>query len=133
MKVLRILLLLVFGISLFSSCSKSHDPVSVPVSDLSGKYEGKFGTGTNSPSSFFGFNIKQNGTLEEISSSGEVIGTGTWTITGNNFTGSYHYIFPATSFFKVAGTYDASSKKISGTWGYGSSDKDGGKWFMTKQ
>lgn len=133
MKLLKIVFLFALGLSVFTSCKKDKDTITVPVADIAGKYEGKFGTDNNNPSSFYSFNIKQNGTLEELSSSGEMIGTGTWTLNGNSFRGSYHYIFPATSFFVVTGTYDAHSKKITGTWGYGSNDKDGGKWHMTKK
>ena len=93
MKLLNIFLLLVFSTLVFSSCHKNNDAPTVPATQLAGKYEGKFGTGSNTPSAFYAFNIKENGVLEEIKSSGEVVGVGTWTITGTNFRGSYQTTF----------------------------------------
>lgn len=133
MRILTTVFLSVFFIASITSCSKDKDPVSVPTTEFAGKYVGKYGTGNNTPSVFFSFNLKQNGTLEELDETGEVIGTGAWSISGNTFHGTSHYIFPLTNFFALTANYEASKKKLTGTWGYGNNDKDGGKWYMTKQ
>ena len=133
MKLLKIVFLFALGLGVFTSCKKDKDPVTVPSSQFSGKYEGKYGTGNNTPIVFFSFNIKQNGTLEELDETGQIIGTGIWTLDGNIFEASSHYVSPATNVFALIASYDASSKKLAGTWGYGDNDKDGGKWNMTKK
>ena len=133
MKLFRIVFLFAFLLSVFASCKKDKDPITVPPANAAGKYEGKYGTGNNVPSVFYSFDLKQNGTLDELDEKGEIIGTGTWKITGSSFTASTHYKFPATSFFALTAFHDASAKKLTGTWGYGSNDKDGGKWHMTKK
>ncbi len=135
MKLFKFLLIAFLSAALFTACNKDKDDtvINIPASELTGVFEGKFGTGSNNPSSFYSFNIKADGTMEELGSGGTVNGTGTWTITGNVFRATHHYTFPATSFFVTTGVYDPATKTISGTWGYGSSDSDGGKWYMTKK
>jgi hypothetical protein len=133
MKLLKIVFLLAFGLSLFTSCKKDKDPVTVPSSQFAGIYVGKYATGNTTPIVFFSFNIKQNGTLDELDETGQVIGTGTWTLNGNTFKATSQYVSPATNVFALIASYDASSKKLTGTWGYGHNDKDGGKWHMTKK
>lgn len=132
MNALKFIFLFAIGFHLFLSCKKGNDQP-VIANDISGVYEGKFGTGTNNPSSFWSFRLKANGELEELSSDGTLTGKGTWTLDGTTMQASYHYLFPLTSFFSVTATYDASTKRFSGTWGYGSSNIDGGKWYMTKK
>ena len=134
MKQLKFLFVLVLGITLFASCNKDKDDVvSIPATELTGVLEGKYGTGTNTPSSFYSFNLKADGTMQELNSAGEINGTGTWTITGTTFRATHHYLFPANAFFVTTGTYNTATKTITGTWGYGSNDSDGGKWYMTKK
>jgi hypothetical protein len=124
---------LLAGIIGFYSCKKDKQETSTPATEIAAPYEGKFGTGTNTPSSFYSFNLKEDGTLEEVNNAGVVVGKGTWSIQGNSFQGYYHYLTPVTSTFSVTATYDQAAKKLSGTWGYGSSNQDGGKWFMVKK
>lgn len=133
MKILQWILTSLFGLFLLTSCKKDKAEVNIPAAEVAGVYLGKYGTGSNTPSSFYSFSIYADGTMQEINSNGQVVGTGTWTINGNVFRASYHYLFPLTAYFVATGTYDATSKKITGTWGYGSSESDGGKWHMTKQ
>lgn len=133
MKLLQWILPSLFGLFLLTSCKKDKAQVNISATEVAGVYIGKYGTGNNNPSSFYGFNLSANGNMQEINSGGEVIGTGTWTINGTTFRATYHYTFPATAFFVATGMYDPSTKKITGTWGYGNSDSDGGKWHMTKK
>lgn len=133
MKLFKFLFLFVFGITTFIACKKDKGNTTIPVADIAAPYAGKYGTGNNNPSSFFSFNVKAGGALEELNSSGGVIGTGTWNFSGNIFTAFYHYLTPATAFFSVKAVYDPSLKKLTGTWGYGASNNDGGKFYMTKK
>lgn len=133
MKIVKIIFLSILSIGFFAACKKNKDDIQIPVAEVAGMYEGKYGTGNNTPSTFYSFNLKADGTMEELASDGEVKGTGTWGMSGNTFTANHKYTFPANAFFVSTGTYDASAKKITGTWGYGSSNSDGGKWYMVKK
>lgn len=133
MKALKFFLLVVSGINFFVACKKDKQDTAVTKAEVAGIYEGKYGTGNNNPSSFYSFNLKADGTMEELNGDGSVKGTGTWTLNGNIVTATHKYQFPANAFFISTGVYDAGAKKISGTWGYGSSDNDGGKWYMTRK
>lgn len=133
MKKFKNLFLFLLASLVLISCKKDTNPPTNP-NTIAGTYEGKFGTGDNTPSSFFSFNIKPNGILEEISNTGEVLGTGIWTISGSTFQGSYDYNEPSNNSYSVKATYDASAKNLTnGTWGYGNNETNGGKWNMTKK
>jgi hypothetical protein len=133
MKLLQWILTGICSLYLFTSCSKDKEQVIETAVVSPGVYEGKYGTGNNTPSTFYSFRLNGDGTMQEIDVSGNVVGTGAWTINGTTFRASYHYIFPATAYFVATGTYDQATKKISGTWGYDDNDKDGGKWNMIKK
>lgn len=132
MKHLQFIFLLVLSIGSLVACKKDKEDINIPASMVEGQYEGKYGTGNNNPSSFYSFNIKANGVLEEVSNTGNVVGTGTWTISGETFKGKYLTTFPAAS-YSVKATFDVATDKLTGTWGYGDSETDGGKWFMDKE
>lgn len=133
MKRLQFIFLFVLSTVLFTACKKDKNDPEVSSGEVAATYEGKFGTGNNSPSSFFSFNVKPDGVLEELNSSGSVKGKGIWTISGNTFQGTTHDLFPVTNFYSYRATYDAATKKLTGTWGYGNNETDGGQWHMTKK
>lgn len=132
MKRLQFLFLFVMSCGLFTACKKDKDPINIPASMIEGAYKGKYGTGSNNPSSFYSFNLKTNGILEEVNNTGTVVGTGTWSISGETFKAKYLTTLPAAS-YSVKATFDVATDKLTGTWGYGNSETDGGKWFMEKQ
>jgi hypothetical protein len=132
MKQLKFATAFLLSFLLFASCKKDKAAIELSKAEIAGVYAGKYGTGDNTPASFYSFQVKEDGTMHELNSSGQIIGTGAWTITGTSFRASYHYTFPSTSFFVASGTYDPATKKLTGTWGYGSNDSNGGKWHMTK-
>ncbi|HVF81635.1 MAG TPA: hypothetical protein VM884_06860 [Flavisolibacter sp.] len=133
MKSLKIFFFFALITNVFLACKKDKPDVVLSKAEVAGIYEGKFGTGANNPSSFYSFNLKEDGTMVELGNTGAVKGTGTWTLKGNTVTATHKYTFPANAFFISTGTYEAGERKITGTWGYGSSDNDGGKWYMTKK
>lgn len=133
MKRLQFLFLFVLCIGLFSACKKDEVEQPVTSSGVAGLYEGKYGLGSGSSVVFFSFNLKPDGVLEELDETGAIIGKGIWTITGKNFYGTSNYLPPATNKFAVKATYDATAKKLTGTWGYGNNDANGGNWHMTKK
>ncbi len=113
------------------ACSKSTDePGTVSIE---GVWTGKYGTGNNKPSSFYSFNIKANGVIEELDANGKVKGKGIWQLDNNKILmASYYYLPPANTEFSVLGAFNAAEGKILGNWGYGESVTDGGTWEMTK-
>eukprot|EP01035_Chromulina_nebulosa_P058173 gene58173-79673_t len=118
MKKFKNLFLFLLASLVLISCKKDTNTLTSPHT-IAGIYEGKFGTGNNTPASFYSFNIKPNGILEEISNTGEVLGTGIWTISGSTFQGSYDYDEPSNNSYSVKATYNASAKNLTnGTWGY---------------
>jgi hypothetical protein len=120
----------------FTSCSKNSDDVQPPASTsqtVAGKWVGTYGFGNDAPTIYFAFNIKANGTIEELNKSGQSKGSGTWSLNGNAFTAKYTWVAPYNTVFSVAATYNAATKKLTGTWGYDNSSTDGGLWEQTQQ
>ena len=118
-----------------SSCKKgSVDKPPVTSNSITGTWEGKFGTDNNNPSSFFSFNIKEGGILEELTVTGQVKGTGTWKLENKILSGyTINVLAPVGNKYSILGAYNSSDGKILGNWGYGNSPTDGGLWEMTKK
>ena len=119
------------------SCKK--EDVSTPSTPsgsnpLAGRWIGKFGFNNENPDTYYSFKLKTDGTMDELNSSNEKIGEGTWTLNGTTFTAKHHYTGGnGTSFTDVA-TYNAQTHKFeNGTWGYSTNATNGGKWFMILQ
>lgn len=132
MRVLKIALIALFTSGIFVACKKEKtEKPENPAQSIEGTWVGKYGFGNDAPSIYFSLKFKSGGVIEEIGSSGEVKGTGTWEMTGNTITAHYSYVSNQNSFSLVA-AFDASTGKLLGNWGYGSSATDGGLWEMTK-
>lgn len=125
-------IMLLSGVT-FVSCNKDDDNVEKPAT-AEGLYSGKYGFGNDVPDNDYKLNFKAGGVLQEIGiSSGSVTGQGTWQMNGNTITGKYTMLFSPFNVYSVSGTFDAATKKITGTWGYDNSATDGGKMEMTRQ
>lgn len=113
MKIAKTLLIgLVFS-TLWMACKKDND--SVAEFNIVGMWEGKIGSGSNTPSGQYALNIKSNGTVERISASGNVSATGTWQLNGTVFTATYTY--PGTGgTATVDASVDKAKNKIDGMW-----------------
>ena len=133
MKLLKFGRLLLFTAITLAACSKSHD--APPANDsVQGVWIGKFGTGAGNPSSFFSYNFKAGGVLEELTDNGQVKGTGTWKLDNKILTGyTINVVAPVGNKYSMIGAYNAEQGKILGNWGYGSSTTDGGLWEMSKK
>ncbi|MBC7850566.1 MAG: hypothetical protein H7Y31_12570 [Chitinophagaceae bacterium] len=134
MKFIKLLSIVFFLVASISSCKKDNDNPPVTPASIEGVWVGKFGNGNAAPSSFFSFNFKANGVLEELTQTGEVKGVGTWDIENNLIDGyTINILAPVGNKYSVIGSYNASVKKILGNWGFGNSVTDGGMWEMAKK
>ena len=127
MKITRIILIALMAVTTMVSCSKNHDK----TYSIEGLWEGTYVNQASGSTFFFSFNIKPGGVIEEINSSGQKIGEGTWELENNILLA--HYSWPGGASYTVVGAFDSSEGRILGDWGYGSSSTDGGTWQMTKK
>jgi len=126
------LIALVFATG-FVACNKDSDD-KVASAPVEGTYVGKYGFGNDNPDLDFKFTISPGGVFQEISTTtGNAKGQGTWTLNGNTLTATYTMLFSPYNKYSVSGTYDATTKKMTGTWGYDNNPSDGGKMDMAKQ
>lgn len=123
--------------TLFVACKKDNDtpvePNGTPGEFSAGVWQGKYGFGNETPNVTYIFNIKAGGVIEELNSQGNSKGDGTWALNGTTFTAQYQWKSPYFTKYKVVATYDKTTGKLTGTWGYDNSTTDGGKWNMTKK
>ena len=133
MKILKIAVLALFITTVFLACKKDHDQ---PISNaaIEGVYSGKFGYDNGTPDEDFKFAVKPNGIFQELSvNSGNPTGQGTYTLNGNTLKATYKMLFSPYNKYSVSGTFNPSTGKITGTWGYADNASDGGKIDMSKQ
>ena len=97
-----------------------------------GKWEGSYGFGKDAPNVYYAFHIQPDGTLEEVSQSGNLKGCGTWKMNGDTFTATYQWKEPMNSSYTVVATYDATTERLTGTWGYKGDATNGGLWEQSK-
>jgi hypothetical protein len=135
MKAVKLsLLALLIVPTLFVACKKdSGSPAPVPTNSIEGVWQGKYGYGNEAPSISYIFNIKPGGVIEELNASGNSKGSGTWTLVGTTFTAKYQWKAPLLTIFSVTSTFDKSTSKLTGLWGYDNNNSNGGKWTMTKK
>jgi hypothetical protein len=134
MKILKMAALALFITAGFAACKKDHDQSTNSNPAMEGVYAGKFGYGNDTPDEDFKFAVKANGVFQELSvNNGNPTGQGTYTINGNTLTATYTMLWSPYNKYSVSGTFNASTGKIAGTWGYDNNPSDGGKIDMAKQ
>lgn len=111
----------------FVSCKK--DDVA-PV--VTGRWEGKFGELTETPTYHYNFVVKPDGTLVRLGANDLVEGLGEWELEGTAFTGWYT-MGNENYKFSMAGVYNAATGKINGTWGMGINTTNGGQFYLNKK
>lgn len=117
----------------FASCNKDNEDMVSPVSPMVGKWVGVL-TANGAPVGNLAIVIKQNGTLEAQNTAGTKIADGTWQLGGSvgaTFTCSYITNSATPQKYNLIGTLD-SPTKMTGAYGTGSSQVNGGFWNMTK-
>jgi len=131
MKILKIALFALLFTTAFIACKKDNDHASAPVEGL---FVGKYGFGNESPDTEYKLNVKPGGVFQEIGvNSGAPTGQGNWQFNGNTLTATYTMLFSPYNKYSVSATFNSSTGKLVGTWGYDNNPSDGGKIDMTKQ
>ncbi len=133
MKFVKYILVIALFAMTVAACKKSAGGPASPSNGIEGLWEGKFGIDNEKPTVFFSFNIKAGGVIEELTSTGQVKGQGTWKLENNILTAKYSYLAPSTSKYSIIAAFDGAKGKLAGNWGYGNSATDGGLWDMTKK
>ena len=129
MKISKIILISALVLAGFTACKKDSDSSNKQTS-IEGLWKGSYINDASGNSFFYSFNIKTGGVIEEVNSSGQKIGVGTWELENNIL--SAHYKWPGGSEYSVLGAFNKEQGKLLGNWGYGNSATNGGTWEMTK-
>ena len=135
MKILQFAIITFVVSYVFIGCKKDHDPGLPPSTSVQveGRWEGSYVNDASGNTFYYSFNIKPGGIIEEINSSGQKVGEGTWTYENNILLADYTWLPPAGSTFSVIGSYYNSTGKFLGNWGYENSTINGGTWEMIKK
>ena len=134
-KTILIYSFLILGLAILNfSCKKKTD---TPINNV-GSYVGTYDfTGDNIPFSI-SFNLKADNTVDVIAFNSatqqNVNGSGTYTLSANNtFEASITTTGNVISAQSFTGTFDPTTNKLTGTWGFTPSKTNGGTWVLTKQ
>lgn len=129
----KLLFLAAAAFVLTTSCKKDECPA--PTYPVEGLWVGKYGSGTNAPTSGFSMVVESGGKItvadgDNITSSSKA--TGTWTLTGNVFKATYTYSGGGNT-FTIQANWSNNGKMTSGTYGSGANATGGGTWFMDRK
>jgi len=129
MKISKIILLAAVALTGFVSCKKDNDDVSKQTT-IEGLWVGTYVNNASGNNFFYSFNIKAGGVIEEINSSGQSLGQGTWKLENDILTATYQWT--GGSKYSVLAAFYKDKGQLLGDWGYGSNTTNGGTWQMTK-
>jgi hypothetical protein len=132
MKTLKFFILTLLTSScvfLVNSC-KEDESNSGPRLNFKGRWVGTYDTdGT----SFFGFELNNDGELLVFASENYYYGSGTWSKNGKSFTGTYEYAdFEGTWNLSAQLTIDGSDSTLTGTWTDASDATNTGSFSVVK-
>lgn len=129
MKISKIILIALVALTGFASCKK--DKVEAKATSIEGRWVGTYVNDASGNSFYYSFNIKPGGIIEELNSSGQKLGQGTWEFENNILTA--HYSWTSGSKYSVIAAFYKEDGKLLGDWGYGDNTTNGGTWVMHKQ
>jgi hypothetical protein len=135
MKFLKTIAFVLMLGTAFMACKKDSEstPNPTPSNAIEGKYTGLYGFDDEGLVDPFILNIKPGGVFQEIGvHSGAPTGQGTWHLNGNKLTANYKMLFAPYNEYSVSLTFDATGKKLTGTWGFDKSTTDGGPLEVKK-
>jgi hypothetical protein len=128
MKTIQFFLTFCLAAFLFTACSKDNDSGNAA---MQGIWQGKWGSGSQTPTNFFQFKMESNGQLQRLDEQNQVIATGTWSVNGIEFECTYTH--NDGQVHRIAGLYTDFDNTIIGTWGYHPSKVNGGEIELKKQ
>jgi hypothetical protein len=128
MKVSNFLLFTALTVIGLASCKKDKAD---PQYSIEGRWVGTYLNEASGNSFFYSFNIKPGGVIEELNSSGQKIGQGTWELEHDILTAGYTWT--SGSKYSIIAAFYKKEGKLLGDWGYGNSATNGGTWQMTKE
>jgi hypothetical protein len=129
MKISKIILIALVAAVGLVSCKK--DKVEKQTNTIEGRWVGTYVNDASGNSFYYSFNIKPGGVIEELNSSGQKLGQGTWEFENNILTAKYTWT--SGSKYSVIAAFNKQDGKLLGDWGYGDSATNGGTWEMHKQ
>ena len=135
MNQLKRFALVLFMSAAFLACKKDKEstPGTAGSANLIGKWVGSYGFDSDVPGYFFSLNIKSDGVIQELTSAGAAKGEGTWSMQGTTLKGVYTMKFSPYNEYSVLVSFNSSTGKIEGSWGYDDNGADGGKILLAKQ
>lgn len=130
MRILKSVIIALVVATTIIACKKDSDK---KADSVEGTYSGKYGYGTATPIYNFKFRVNAGGSFQELSTNtGNPTGQGTWQLNGSLLTATYTMLSTG-NVYSVSATYNSSTHKLTGSWGYDNNPADGGKIDMTKQ
>ena len=103
----------IIACTLLFSCKKESDT----PSPLTGPWTGKLSKGTETPPvGAFYMQLGANHSVKRVTAEGEVMATGSWKLSGGDFTAQYKYLDDASVIVTLTGTYNPATREISGSW-----------------
>ncbi len=110
---MKSLLAAVLIITVFVAYSKKTDEIPPPFA-MDGVWEGKIGTGSGAPSGQYSLSIKDDGTLQRINTNGSLTASGTWELSGRQFTATYNY--SNGTIVIITGAVSKEKNRLTATW-----------------
>lgn len=133
MRISKTIIALLVVVTSFTACKKDKDEPQISSTDtIVGLWEGTYKSDATGNTFFYSLNFKAGGVVEEINSSGQKIGQGTYEIDNNIVTAHYNWEDDPSGFSIIAAFYPNTAKLL-GDWGYGNSSTDGGTFEMHKK
>ena len=129
MKISSVILIAIALVAGISACSKDKDDTKSPAT-IEGRWVGDYINDASGNSFYYSFNIKAGGIIEELNSSNQKIGQGTWKLENDILTATY--TSTGGSKYSIIAAFYKKEGKLLGDWGYGNSATNGGTWEMTK-
>jgi hypothetical protein len=130
MKISKFILTALLALTVFASCNKDNDDPK--PTGIEGRWIGTYVNDASGNTFYYSFNIKAGGVIEEINSSNQKIGEGTWQLDPATNVLMAQYSWPSGGSYSIIAAFDKQNAKLLGDWGYGSSNTNGGSWEMTK-
>lgn len=131
-----LLLAMTAALFVFSSCKKNNEDVPPPAAPtIEGTWVGKYGSGNNTPATYYSFTISKDGTMTVTDDANKPTkSAGTWKLEGETFIGQYQHLAGNLLLkYNVVAKYKATEKRMDGSWGLGTTDADDGTFFLDKQ